>query len=353
MRDHFRASAGLACRRARVCVPRSCRRRRCCGCSPLDGACIGVSAKPKAGVGPGAPAAVKRCRAVRPADDGAARRSRGRQQPDHEVERPRRLLVVGRGSQGVDDRDADDGAGRGRLGAGDAHDGHDRPGQGRGRVVGRPAGRELRERGDASTTRPSTRASRSRPRSAPDSARKVRFKIADMNTHKDAGICKACWNHFGKDLTLTTEWKEYRVTFSGADAGAGLGRSAPAAVTPEQAGRLNWRRRPRPDLRHLDRRRDVPRLRVWGPGRVPSPAMGTAGRARLRADGDRDVGLAPSLEAVELHALDAERAHRQAHVAALVRLVAVQPARDDELAVRDAALVDALECRLDAAGPRT
>lgn len=46
------------------------------------------------------------------------------------------------------------------------------------------------------------------------STRNVRVKLGDVNTHKDGGICKTCWNHFGKDLTLTPKWKEYRVMFS-------------------------------------------------------------------------------------------------------------------------------------------
>ena len=83
-----------------------------------------------------------------------------------------------------------------------------------------------------------------------------------MNTHKKAGICKACWNHFGKDLTLTPEWKEYRVTFSGAAQEPGWGDPRPQAVTPSKLIALNWQVGPRPEIRHLDRRRHVPGLRV-------------------------------------------------------------------------------------------
>ena len=108
-----------------------------------------------------------------------ARRFRGRQHAAHEVVRPRRLLVQRQGSQGFDDRDADGGAGRRGFGAGDAHERHDRGGHGRGRIVGRPAGRELRQRaGDRSTTRRNTPASRSRPRSPPDRRRRFASRSA-------------------------------------------------------------------------------------------------------------------------------------------------------------------------------
>src|SRR5690606_1482378 len=32
----------------------------------------------------------------------------------------------------------------------------------------------------------------------------VRFKISDVNTHPDLGVCKTCWNHFGRDINLST-----------------------------------------------------------------------------------------------------------------------------------------------------
>ena len=263
MSDHFRALSGLACSpssrglRFPHCrrVAAVAARRRCGGAS----AC---RQSRRRGVGLGRPGGGQAVPGRAPRRRRRRRRSGGRQQPDHEVERPRRLLVVRGGSQGVDDRDAGDGAGRGRFGDVDAHDGHDRSGQARGRLVGRPAGRELREPRGCSTTRRSTRASRSRPRWRPESTRKARFKIADINTHKDAGICKACWNHFGKDLTLTTEWKEYRVTFSGAEQEPGWGDPRPDVDHAEQADRAQLAGRPGPDLRHLDRRRHVPRLRV-------------------------------------------------------------------------------------------
>ena len=74
----------------------------------------------------------------------------------------------------------------------------------------------------------------------PDSTRAVRLKIADINTHKEAGVCTTCWNHFGKDLTLTTDWKEYRITFSSAEQEPAWGSPRPPAVTPSKLIALNW-----------------------------------------------------------------------------------------------------------------
>lgn len=54
---------------------------------------------------------------------------------------------------------------------------------------------------------------RFKARVEPSSTKKVRFKIGDVNTHKDAGVCKDCWNHFGKDMMLSENWQEYTLFF--------------------------------------------------------------------------------------------------------------------------------------------
>jgi hypothetical protein len=72
------------------------------------------------------------------------------------------------------------------------------------------------------------------------STRKVRFKIGDANTHMDAGICKTCWNHFGKDLTLTTKWKEYTITFAEAQQEEGWGDPRPSSLTPSKLVAIDW-----------------------------------------------------------------------------------------------------------------
>jgi hypothetical protein len=71
------------------------------------------------------------------------------------------------------------------------------------------------------------------------SVKKVRFKVGDVNTHPDGGVCKTCWNHFGKDLVLTTDWKDYTVTFAEMKQEAGWGERFPS-ITPSKLISINW-----------------------------------------------------------------------------------------------------------------
>jgi hypothetical protein len=73
-----------------------------------------------------------------------------------------------------------------------------------------------------------------------DSTRNVRFKIGDINTHQDGGVCKFCWNHFGKDLELTTEWQEYKILFANVKQEEGWGSPRPPAVLPGQLISIDW-----------------------------------------------------------------------------------------------------------------
>jgi endoglucanase len=67
-----------------------------------------------------------------------------------------------------------------------------------------------------------------------NSTKKVRFKIGDVNTHQDLGICTECWNHFGQDLTLTEDWKQYAILFSEVRQLPGWGDPRPGSVTPAE-----------------------------------------------------------------------------------------------------------------------
>ena len=42
-----------------------------------------------------------------------------------------------------------------------------------------------------------------------DSTGKVRLKVPDTNTDPDGGVCTECFNDFGANMNLTTEWKLY------------------------------------------------------------------------------------------------------------------------------------------------
>lgn len=74
----------------------------------------------------------------------------------------------------------------------------------------------------------------------PDAQKKVRFKVADVNTHKDGGVCKECWNHFGKDLTLTSEWQTYVILFAELQQAPHWGDPRPPSVDTEKLMALDW-----------------------------------------------------------------------------------------------------------------
>lgn len=69
-----------------------------------------------------------------------------------------------------------------------------------------------------------------RAKSSKSAGHQVRFKIGDINTHPNLGVCKSCWNHWGKDIQLTADWREYRVLFSGVQQAPGWGDPRPPAL---------------------------------------------------------------------------------------------------------------------------
>ena len=71
------------------------------------------------------------------------------------------------------------------------------------------------------------------------STKKIRFKIGDVNTHPDGGVCKDCWNHFGKDLPLTTSWQEFKITFAEMRQEPGWGELK-GAIDSSQLVSINW-----------------------------------------------------------------------------------------------------------------
>lgn len=46
-----------------------------------------------------------------------------------------------------------------------------------------------------------------------DSTGKVRLKVPDVSTDPDGAVCSECFNDFGADINLTTEWKKYVFPF--------------------------------------------------------------------------------------------------------------------------------------------
>jgi hypothetical protein len=239
MRDHFGASRALLAaamnRRARA-LPALL--TAAAFASLACGGCIGVSAKPAATAGPGSPAAIKKCRALRAADDGSL----------DDLEDGNNQITKSVGRDGYWWSAADPKGSKIEMQAtepGAASEmamhmvGNTVPGKPEDDFWGVMLGMNFVADGlfyDASKYAGIA----FKAKAGADSGRQVRFKIADLNTHKEAGICKACWNHFGKDVTLTTDWKEYRVSFSSAAQEPGWGDPRPLALTPSKLIALNW-----------------------------------------------------------------------------------------------------------------
>jgi len=74
----------------------------------------------------------------------------------------------------------------------------------------------------------------------PKSVKKVRFNMGDVNTHPDLGACKSCWNHFSKDIELSTEWKEYQVSFKDMVQRPGWGEPRPKSISSKELYTLTF-----------------------------------------------------------------------------------------------------------------
>jgi hypothetical protein len=76
-------------------------------------------------------------------------------------------------------------------------------------------------------------------KTAGSGTKSARFNVADVNTHPDGGVCKNCWNHFGKDLDLTTDWQEYKFSFAELAQQSGWGDRYPT-ITPSKVIAFSW-----------------------------------------------------------------------------------------------------------------
>ena len=68
----------------------------------------------------------------------------------------------------------------------------------------------------------------------------IRFKVGDVNTHPDHGICKDCWNHWGKNIFAKTRWTEHKVLFSELKQADGWGDPRPASIVPDKLYSLDF-----------------------------------------------------------------------------------------------------------------
>ena len=75
---------------------------------------------------------------------------------------------------------------------------------------------------------------------AENSTGKVRLKVPDTNTDPEGGVCTECFNDFGADFTLTTEWKQYVVPFKTTRQLGGWGAPRKPHLTPDKVYGLQW-----------------------------------------------------------------------------------------------------------------
>lgn len=74
----------------------------------------------------------------------------------------------------------------------------------------------------------------------PGSTSKVRIKMPDKNTDPDGGVCGACSNDFGMQLTLSEEWQRFIVPFSALKQESGWGNPRPRSLAAEAVYALQF-----------------------------------------------------------------------------------------------------------------
>jgi endoglucanase len=73
-----------------------------------------------------------------------------------------------------------------------------------------------------------------------ESTGKVRLKVPDGNTDPEGGVCSECFNDFGGDLNLTTEWRKYVFPFQTMAQMPGWGAPRKPHVKPATIYGLQW-----------------------------------------------------------------------------------------------------------------
>lgn len=81
---------------------------------------------------------------------------------------------------------------------------------------------------------------RFRAKRGADATPSVRFKISDVNTEPAGGNCSQCYNHFGQDLSLNSEWTQYEFFFGSMQQRPYWGDPRPASITPKEIYGLNF-----------------------------------------------------------------------------------------------------------------
>lgn len=69
----------------------------------------------------------------------------------------------------------------------------------------------------------------------------VRMKVPDEASLPEGGLCKAeCWNSFGKELILTTEWQDVALQWSELTQQPDWGAPRPPQVNPAKIKNVEW-----------------------------------------------------------------------------------------------------------------
>jgi len=73
-----------------------------------------------------------------------------------------------------------------------------------------------------------------------NSTGKVRLKVPDVNTDPEGGVCTECFNDFGADLNLTTEWRKYNFPFKRMTQLAGWGAPRKPHINADKLYGVQW-----------------------------------------------------------------------------------------------------------------
>ena len=75
----------------------------------------------------------------------------------------------------------------------------------------------------------------------------IRLKVSDVASHPDGGQCtKHCWNSFGKELIVETEWQSVALMWSDLAQQPDWGDVRPPAITPSKLRDAEWTVYPSP-----------------------------------------------------------------------------------------------------------
>jgi hypothetical protein len=77
----------------------------------------------------------------------------------------------------------------------------------------------------------------------------VRLKMSDVASHPDGGLCtKECWNSFGKELVVGTDWQSVTLLWSELAQQPDWGVPRPAQITPSKIRDVEWAVYPAPEF---------------------------------------------------------------------------------------------------------